>query len=49
MAALFVVAVSASGYWYAFVRSVPVRYTDPVQRYQYGSLGSEVDSIPFAM
>jgi mono/diheme cytochrome c family protein len=47
------VLVAASGagylYWDFFVRSVPVRYVDPVQRYHYGSLGSEVGSIPFAM
>jgi len=39
--------MAAVGYWYVLVRSVPVRYSDPVERYKYGSLGTEVDAMPF--
>jgi mono/diheme cytochrome c family protein len=41
------IAASAIGYWYLAVRSVPVTYADPADRFKYGSLGTEVDALPF--
>ena len=36
----------AGTYWYVAVRTVPVRYTDPDDRFNYGSLGTEFDAMP---
>jgi hypothetical protein len=35
------------GYWYYLKRDVPVRYSDPLERYKYQSIGSEPTALPY--
>jgi hypothetical protein len=46
--AVLAIGLSAA-YAYVLLRDVPVRYADPDDRYKYGSFGTEVDSMPFAV
>lgn len=44
---IFVIVLAAAAYF--VVPTVPVRYTDPADRYKYGSFGTEADSMPLAI
>lgn len=47
LVALVVVAGGAAAFY--AVRTVPVKYADPVEHFKYGSFGTEADSMPMAI
>lgn len=46
-AVVSVAGIGGFGYWYYLKRDVPVRYSDPIERFKYQSIGDEVTGIPY--